>query len=312
MVGKKTPYNIATCSSTPVILGLSPYQTQNELLDIAIKADAGEIPHSEQLLLQRMGDLLEGPLCEEAGRMLGLDWVKTDHEEPIKHEYLPLMGSLDATGHATNLHFKSDMHEWLILPEKESLVIDGPGVIECKCTRNAGTDDIEDWRGVIQAKSLMECGPYNWAIVIVLWQSTDFRIYMYGENTKEFRNKLSEACIDFKRRVIEKDYYPPVTTNDANVVYKESQPTVIGLPDKAKDYINTINNGKQLIKDLQASIDDAEKSLKELIQDNEIGEVDNYVVKWPMINYKAKPERIVPAKDAHSVRAKTLRIKKYD
>lgn len=313
MVGKKTPYDIATCSTMPVIMGLSPYQTPNELLDIAIKAKNGELPNSEQLLLQRMGDLLEPPLCEEAGRMLGLDWVKTDHDEPIKHEYLPLMGSLDATGHATNIHLKKDQYDWLIMPEKESLVLDGLGVIECKCTRNAGTDDIEPWRGVVQAKSLMECDKrFKWAIVIVLWQSTDFRIYVYGENTNEFRAKLEESTIDFRKRVIEEKYYPPTTSNDANVVYKDANETIIDLPETAIDYINIINNAKKLIADLNVNIDDAEKSLKELIQENQGGQINNYVVKWPMINYKAQPEKVTPAKDAYAIRAKTLRIKQYD
>ncbi|HBY67995.1 MAG TPA: hypothetical protein DEG69_09690, partial [Flavobacteriaceae bacterium] len=56
---------------------------------------------------------------------------------------------------------------------------------------------------------------------------------------------------------------------------------------------------------------DAELALKELIKDADGGQTNAHTVMWPMINYKAQPEKITPAKEARSVRAKTLRIKKH-
>lgn len=51
----------------------------------------------------------------------------------------------------------------------------------------------------------------------------------------------------------------------------------------------------------------------ELIQ-NEMGEktraeVGNYNISWSYINYKAQPEKIIPAKPAYKVRKKSLVIK---
>ena len=45
-----------------------------------------------------------------------------------------------------------------------------------------------------------------------------------------------------------------------------------------------------------------------------IGTVGNerIMLKWPMRQFKAQPERVVPAKDARSVRQKTLTIKEID
>ena len=37
--------------------------------------------------------------------------------------------------------------------------------------------------------------------------------------------------------------------------------------------------------------------------------VGDYHVNWGMINYKAQPEKVVPAKEAYSVRRKSIRIK---
>jgi hypothetical protein len=36
------------------------------------------------------------------------------------------------------------------------------------------------------------------------------------------------------------------------------------------------------------------------------------MIKWPMRKFKAQPERIVPAKEARTVRQKTLTIKEID
>ena len=44
MVGKLTPDDIVTASRVPVLLGLSPYKTPNELLKEAIEAAAGNPP----------------------------------------------------------------------------------------------------------------------------------------------------------------------------------------------------------------------------------------------------------------------------
>lgn len=311
MVGKKSRYDLASCSTLPYIKGISQYQTQNEWLDVAIKASENIAPeYKPQTITQRMGDLLEPVLCEEAGVMLGLDSVKVDHEEPVSHPYLPLMGSLDATGIANNLTFKAGQNEHIIIPEQHKITLDGPGVIECKCTRNIFTKDLEEWRGVLQSKGLMECTDYNWAAVVVLWQSTDFRIYLY-ERKPAFKKELEDLVLDFDYRVKNKKYYNPVNTNDANIVYKDINKDIITLDYKADKLCESIITKKETIKQLNKEIDDSELALKEMIQDNAEGQTNQYTIKWPEINYKAQPEKVVPAKEARTVRSKTLRIKKH-
>jgi len=309
MVGKKTPYDIATCSTLCVIAGVSHWQTQNELLDQAIKAHNGEQPEQwEQTITQRMGDVLEPELIREAGRMLGLKSVEVDIEEPIKHDDLPIWGSLDGLGFAENLSFTHKSHNWLLLPEQEEITLDGWGVIECKCTRDYGRDDIEDERGVLQAKALMECSNYNWAAVIVLWQSTDFRIYLY-ERKQEFNNRLAKWVLDFDRRVKEKDYYPPVTSADANIVYPVGEDGVVELNKDLLKHVARIQNNKEEIKRLTEEIDESETLIKEDMKSKENAVIDSFSIKWPTIKYKAQPEKIVPAKDARISRGKSLRIK---
>jgi predicted phage-related endonuclease len=311
MVGKKTRYDQASCSTLPYIKGISQYQSRNEWLDTAIKASEGEMPkQTPQLMLQRMGDILEPVLCEEAKNILGLESVKVDYEEPVLHPTLPLAGSLDATGVAHELTFKNGDLDYVIIPEQETIVLDGPGVIECKATRNASTNDLEEWRGVLQAKGLMECTGYSWAAVIVLWQSTDFKIYLYSRKP-EFQQELQSLVLDFDHRVKHKEYYPPSSSADANIVYKNVNKDIITLEREADLICEAILNKKEHIKLLNEDIDKFEVMLKDLIQDADGGQTNEHTIMWPMINYKAQPEKITPAKEARQVRAKTLRIKKY-
>jgi hypothetical protein len=312
MVGKKTPYNIPTCSTLPDIKGISGYTTRNERLDIAIKASKGIQPeYKEQTITQMMGDVLEPVLCKFAGELLGLDSVKTDHEEPVTHPLIPLMGSLDATGIANKLFFKKNQYDWLKIPEQESIVLDGPGVIECKCTRNSEPENIEEWRGVLQAKGLMECTSYSWAAVIVLWQSTNFKIYLYTRK-QEFKEELSALCLDFSNRVKNEMYYPPTTTSDANIAHSHVVKKRISLEHDADNLCKIILDNKESIKHLKSIIEDSEIKLKEMIKDNEEAVTNKYIIKWPMINYKPQPEKIIPAKEGKTIRSTTLRIKEYE
>ncbi len=41
-----------------------------------------------------------------------------------------------------------------------------------------------------------------------------------------------------------------------------------------------------------------------------VGRTGDWIVQWKMRNYKAQPEKVVPAKDAYTIRSKTLTIKK--
>ena len=41
-----------------------------------------------------------------------------------------------------------------------------------------------------------------------------------------------------------------------------------------------------------------------------VGRTGEWIVQWKMRNYKAQPEKVVPAKDAYTIRSKTLTIKK--
>jgi hypothetical protein len=66
---------------------------------------------------------------------------------------------------------------------------------------------------------------------------------------------------------------------------------------------------KAVIRAAESDIEEAEKQIKEELGQAERGRVGSYVISWPMRNYKAAAERLVPAKDAYSVRQSVLSIK---
>ena len=67
----------------------------------------------------------------------------------------------------------------------------------------------------------------------------------------------------------------------------------------------------RVIKDARAHKELCMEKLKESMGNHTRARVKNYNLNWVSIHYKAQPEKIVPAKEAYSIRKKTLAIKKY-
>lgn len=134
MVGKLTPDDIVTASRVPVLLGLSPYKTPNELLKEAIEAAAGNppsrLPQTEQM---RLGDLLEGPILMEAAYRLDLDEIITNIDEAVYHPDLPLASSLDGQGRG-GIVFEHDPANGIYVPQGGAVDTHGMGNLEAKNT----------------------------------------------------------------------------------------------------------------------------------------------------------------------------------
>jgi hypothetical protein len=60
---------------------------------------------------------------------------------------------------------------------------------------------------------------------------------------------------------------------------------------------------------MEEVVERAETNLKNMMRDATVGRCADWEVRWPMRHYKAQPERVVPAKEASSVRQSTLTIK---
>ena len=120
--------------------------------------------------------------------------------------------------------------------------------------------------------------------------------------------------LDFERRIAEEDYYPPVTLKDTQIMFPEPKKAKeIELDnDAASTYLDLIYTADEQIKALSKAKENAQIKVQELMGDAEIGFNKNYRVTWGSRTFKAKPEKIVPAKDGYTIRNKTITIKKIE
>ena len=101
MVGKKTPDDIVTASRIPALLGLSPYDTQNDLLASVLAAVEGK-PDPKPFNGNEAcdwGDTLEPVIITTAAERLGLTDLQLEHDA-LYHEAIPFAETLEATANA--------------------------------------------------------------------------------------------------------------------------------------------------------------------------------------------------------------------
>ena len=306
MTGKVTVDYEASCSIVEGIRGGSPFVTPNDLLSNCIKAKQGiNIRQDVQTEVQEMGDFLETPLAQKMAMDLGLTNLETNIPYAVTHPELPLNGSIDAKAFASNILVKHDGNR-IFTENKEDILLNGSGIIEIKTTAHYPPD--EDgfpplWRGVTQAKSLMACTDYSWALVGVLYRSTFYKYYVMRRD-HIFEKELTTLIQDFNRRIQEEDYYPPVTTSDAAKVYKKVEDGEIHSLSKDDSYkLTRLLSIKEQKKELKKEEDELTLAIQKEMKEATLGRNDQYEVTWGWRNYKAQPEKIVPAKEGYTIRS---------
>ena len=316
MVGKLTPDDIVTASRVPVLLGLSPYKTPNELLKEAIDAANG-IPPSRlsQTEQMRFGDLLEPVILREAAYRLDLEDVVTDIDEAIHHPHLPLACSLDGGGRG-GIVFEHNPAMGIYVPQGGVVDTGGLGCLEAKNTSAAPEERPAPHRGPLQLQAQMMCTDYAWGAVCVLYRGSELRIFLYRQD-QEVQAQIEDAVHDFERRKRDVDWYPPLSSADANVAWgrvDDGAPAIdLNEVADAEHWASVLIAAREARRAAEAEIDECETMLKEMLGNHEEGqiEVDGsvYYIKWPMRTYKAQPAKTTEAKPARQVRAKTLTVK---
>ena len=316
MVGKLTRDDIATASIAPYLFNEYKYGSRNEALKRCIDAKHGKQTRYEQTNIQRTGDVLEPVLITEACERLGMTDIQTNINVVAKHPYLLFEASLDGLAHADNLVIKEDFSRGIYLPNATEVKLDGQGVVECKCTRDYAEDTPALWRGVLQMQAQMECASVDWGLLVVLYQSTDFRLFVYKRDPA-FAAKLRTAVEDWNKRVKDENYFPfellDEKRNDGVLVHPEAtEDEVVDLDKLYEDYARQIMLCDETIKNAKASKQNAMARLMEAMGNHSKARVGEFSINWGMTHYKAKEEKVIPAKEAYSVRRKTLNIKRVE
>ena len=160
------------------------------------------------------------------------------------------------------------------------------------------------------------CTDYAWGAVCVLYRGSELRIFLYRQD-REVQDQIEDAVHEFERRKRDVDWYPPLSSADANVAWgrvDDGAPAIDlnGIAD-GDHWAQVLINRREEKRAIEAEIDEAETMLKEMLGNHEEGQVhvdgSTYYIKWPMRNYKAQPAKTTEAKPARQVRAKTLTVK---
>lgn len=314
MAGKLTDDREMSASRLPGLMGFSKYSTPNDELQYSINAiDGKERPDIGNEAMS-WGNTLEPVVLSEACVRLGItgDFRIT---EPYKHRAFALQCSLDGLGFGEGQVITTDPDKGIFVVGQDSIVLDGPGVLEAKVTKVMPEETPHLARGPIQLQGQMLVTGHKWGAVCVLYQGIELRVFLFAQH-KETQKAIVKAVQDFEARLETYrqtggiDWYPPTTSKELDRIYPAAaEKKEVELLPEAEQWAGVLLEAKANIREAEQTIDLAERKLKEMLGQAEIGRAGKVVIKWPMRHYKAQSERLVPAKEAYSVRQSSLSVK---
>jgi len=315
MAGKLTDDKAMSASRLPGLMGFSKYSTPNDELQFSINAIDGKERPDIGNEAMGWGNTLEPVILIESAKRLGIPDFDTQIGQAYTHESIPLSCSLDGIGFGLGQEIFTDPDKGLYVVGQDSIILSGPGVLEAKLTKMMPEDVPHLARGPIQLQGQMLITGHRWGAVCVLYQGIELRVFLFAPH-HETQKEIIKAVLAFDHKLKTYresgaiDWYPPETSKEMDRMYPQAvAKEEISLAVQAEQLAEQLLAAKSVVREAEASIDNAEKQIKELMGQAERGRAGRFVINWPMRNYKAAAERLVPAKEAYSVRQSTLTIK---
>lgn len=313
MAGKLTDDKVMSASRLPGLMGVSKYSSPNDELQFSIHAiDGKERPDIGNEHME-WGNRLEPVVLKETCRRLG---IEGDFEitVPFTHPTLPLQCSLDGIGFGEGQTIKHDPKAGIYVVGMDEIVLIGEGVLEAKTTKVSPEDTPHLARGPIQLQGQMMITGKKWGAVCVFYQGAELRIFLFAPHQQTFE-AITKAVLEFddKLKAYKEqavlNWYPPTSSKDLDRMHPMATGDQIDLSMDMADQAALIVDCKNQIKTLEAEIDRAEQAIKAAMGSATKAAGCGFTVSWPMRNYKAQPEKLVPAKEAYSIRQSNLTIK---
>jgi predicted phage-related endonuclease len=315
MVGKVTPNTMLSASRVPALLGHSKYETPNGVLTSVINALQDAPEHFETNEAMHWGNLLEVPLLLEASARLGLSHLVLDHPKPYFHPDAPIACSLDGQGDGNGLVVTDNPDAGVYVVGAESITLDGVGVLEAKVTSVYPEDYPALSRGPLQLQAQMDITGAKWGAVCVLYQGTELRIFLFAPH-EETQALIRSAARDFESKIThwsetgEVEWYDPATPAEYGTKWPgDANLDSVDLGEWGATLAERIVKAKEQIKTLETRITEDETELKEMLGNATLAHAEEFRISWPIRKYQAQPEKVVPAKPAHSMRQSTVTIK---
>lgn len=302
MVGKLTWFR-ATSSVSCALFDRGRFFDKHDILNRAIHEKNGTmVDDYVQTNRQATGDLLEPVLIQEAARRLGIVELEAEVDYKIEHPTLPLEASLDGRCKAVNVKVSHNPDQGIYLVGHEDLILNGDIPIECKCSSDFPTvGEPPKYLGVDQLHTSMDILNADYGILIVLYQSTDLRIYVYKKD-EAFAGELAEVVLDFNQRVDDENYYPPEKPEHAANIFdlgNDENEKILGSD--MVDIIDTIQALKEAQKIAKEKEAELMTDLMMSMGNHSKARAANYICEWKtlpakleqikQVTYKAAPER---------------------
>ena len=317
MAGKLTDDKAMSASRLPGLMGFSRYSTPNDELQFSINAIDGKERPDIGNEAMGWGNTLEPVILQQAANRLGITDYDTQIGQAYTHEAVPLSCSLDGVAYGTGQEIFPDHDKGIYVVGQDSIVLDGPGVLEAKLTKTMPEDTPHLARGPIQLQGQMLVTGNKWGAVCVLYQGIELRVFLFATHHETQKAIIKEVlAFAHKLKTYQStgtiDWYPPASSRELDRIYPmAADREELQLPPSVSDLAKGIIESKAAIRAAEASIEDAEKLIKQELGQAERGRAGQYVISWPMRNYKPAAERLVPAKAAYSIRQSTLSIKEW-
>ena len=317
MVGKVTPNDQLSASEIPVLMGASKFKTVNELLKEKMDIISGVEPPFISNESMDWGNTLEETILIESCKRLGLDVkdLTTKHPKPYFHKDLPFACSLDGDVKGNDSIIMTDLDKGIICVNEDEIKLEGVGVVEAKLTAHEveSADQLPLYRGPLQLQMQMDTVGAIWGAVCVLYRGTTLRTFVYQRDV-DVLAQIHEAINDFQRRLDkyktndEVEWYDIKTPSEASSIFDQPDKDEIEIPE-AEHYAEKIVEFRDMIKDLEEQIDLHQVQIMNFMRDNQHAISGRYKISWPVINYKAQAQKLVPAKPSRTIRQSKLRIR---
>lgn len=314
MAGKLTDDKEMSASRLPGLMGFSKYSTPNDELQYSINAIDGKERPDIGNEAMAWGNTLEPVILQQAAKRLGIEEFNTEITEAYKHATMALQCSLDGVGYGIGQEITTDNDKGIFVVGQDSIVLDGPGVLEAKLTKTMPEETPHLARGPIQLQGQMLITGHKWGAVCVLYQGIELRVFLFAPHAGT-QMAITNAVNDFQKKLDAYtstgtiDWYPPSSSKDMDRIHPYASKEEIELPTEAEYFAGVILQAKQDIRDAEAEIVKAETNLKLMLGQAERGRAGSAIISWPMRSYKAQPARMVAAKEAYVVRQSTLTVK---
>ena len=283
-----------------------PWSTPNDELRKSIAAKHGEPPEVRDLGDPALiGNWIEDAIVRNAAEELGLPTPLLSPPVIDRSDlfYQCSLDGLTTVPHSTTV-FASDLVE--IDGGDASIELSGPIPIEAKSTSDYRRGDVPLYRGPVQLQLQMHSVNAEYGI-LATWHAQKERHIKIYRRDPEMQTILLELCKDFADRVASETFYTPVNIDDCTKSYEGGDTEIRELHSLADD-VERLVRLRQDAKELDVQIDALQTKIMQEMQDSEVAVAGERTVKWPTRHYKAQPEKVTPAKEARTIRLKTLQI----